>query len=139
MNKSALYMAAMTALIASGAGAVDAGAPRSRTERPAAVRPAAGQERQADSLASEFGVTRNEINGLRQKGLGWGEVRQALTLSRETGKPVDEIVRMHDQGMSWGDISKKEGVKYDTSGMPIEKKGSSMNRGTMDRGTERTR
>lgn len=141
MNKSMLSMAIMTALIASGAGAVETTMPESQPRPSRSARPAAGQERQADKLASEFGVPRDEVNTLRQKGLGWGEVRQALTLSRESGKPVDDIIRMHDEGLSWDEISKKEGVKFDSTGKPIEKKGarSDMNRGTdrgtMDRGT----
>lgn len=134
MTKSMLYGAILTAFVASSVQALDAAMPsQSRSSRPVS-----GQERQADKLASEFGVSKNEVNDLRQRGLGWGEVRQALTLSRDSGKPVEDIVRMHDDGKSWDEIAKQEGVKFDVSGRPIEKRGidrgtRGTDQGTMDR------
>ena len=117
MNKSALCLAVMTAFVASGARAVEAAEPAA--EKKVFTKPAApGQEKQADKLASEFGVTKDEVNGLRQKGFGWGEVHHVLMLSRETGKPAADIVKMHHDGMSWGRIAEKEGVKLDGMGKP---------------------
>lgn len=129
MKKSTLCLAVMTALVASGARAVETAMPESqpkaeesRTGTPAKpVVP--GQERQSDRLALEFGVEKDEVMNLREKGLGWGEVRHVLMLSRETGKPAEDIVKMHEDGMSWGDIAKKEGVKLDRMGRP-EKRGA---------------
>lgn len=133
MTKSTLYMAIVTALVATGAGALDSELPNRRPDQ--SSRMSAGQQRQTDKLSSEFGVTRDEVSNLRQKGLGWGEVRQALTLSRESGKSIEDIVKLHDDGKSWEEIAKQEGVKFDVSGKPIEKRGSresDMNRGTRD-------
>lgn len=128
MNKSTLSLAVLAALVAGGASAADGVIPEetqrtqdTRTAEPRtgepktgpAAKAAPGQQRQIDKLAAEFGVTKDEVSALRDKGLGWGEARHVLTLSRESGKPVEDIVKMHEDGMSWGEISKKEGVKLD--------------------------
>lgn len=126
MIKSTLCLAVLTVFAAAGARAVDTAMPESQpraedSRTGTSAKPAApGQERQADKLASEFGIARDEIDGLRQKGLGWGEMRHVLMLSRETGKPTEDLVKMHEDGMSWGDIAKKEGVKLDVSGRPVK-------------------
>jgi hypothetical protein len=113
MRKSTLCLAVLTAFAAAGARADDP----PKTETPpkaeqAKDRPAApGQQKQVDKLAAEFGVAKEEVSGLRAKGLGWGEVRHALSLSQKTGKPVADIMKMRESGMGWGEISRKEGVK----------------------------
>lgn len=131
MKNKALCLAVLTAFAAAEARADDPAktetppkAEQSR-ERPAA-RPVPGQQKQIDQLASEFGVTKEEVSGLRDKGLGWGEVRHALALAQKTGKPVGEIMKMREEGMGWGAIAKKEGVKLgpDRTGKGAEPKGA---------------
>lgn len=142
MIKSTLCLAVLTAFAAAGARAVDTAMPESQpraqdSRTGTSAGPAApGQERQADKLASEFGIARDEIDGLRQRGLGWGEVRHVLMLSRETGKPAEDLVKMHEDGMSWGDVAKKEGVKLDLSGRPV--KSGQRERGMMPAPTDRS-
>lgn len=138
MIKSTLCLAVLTAFAAAGARAVDTAMPESqpRAQDSRTGTAAPGQERQADKLASEFGIARDEIDGLRQRGLGWGEVRHVLMLSRETGKPAEDLVKMHEDGMSWVDIAKKEGVKLDLSGRPV--KSGQRERGMMPAPTDRS-
>jgi len=129
MKKSMLCLAVLTAFAAAGARAEEppkaedppkAEAPKDRT-----AKPAPGQQKQADKLAAEFGVTAEEVSALREKGMGWGEVRHALSLSQKTGKPVGDIVKMRESGLGWGEIAKKEGVKLgpDRVGKGAEPKG----------------
>ena len=115
-----LCLAVLTAFAAAGARAEDP----PKTEEPPKAE-ASGQVKQADKLAEEFGVTREEVAALRGKGMGWGEVRHALSLSQKTGKPVGDIVKMRESGMGWGEIAKKEGVKLgpDRAGKSTEPKG----------------
>lgn len=131
MKTSTLCLALLTALAAAGARADDP----AKTETPPkaeqskerqSAKPAPGQQKQIDNLASEFGVTKEEVTALRDKGLGWGEVRHALSLSQKTGKPVGEIMMMREEGMGWGAIAKKEGVKLgpDRTGKGAEPKGT---------------
>ncbi|MBI5622165.1 MAG: hypothetical protein HY924_00155 [Elusimicrobia bacterium] len=70
-----------------------------------------GQAAQADKLASEFGVERVVVTGLRDQGLGWGEVRHALSLSKRSGQSLDEIMRLRESGMGWGQIANKHDLK----------------------------
>jgi hypothetical protein len=72
---------------------------------------ASGQEKQVEKLSAEFGVEKDEVRSLREKGLGWGEVRHALAISRKSGKPVADILKLREGGMGWGEIAKKEGVR----------------------------
>lgn len=131
MNKCTLCLAVLTAFGAAGARAGDpAGTetpPKAEEskDRPTA-KPVPGQQKQIDKLAAEFGVAKEEVSGLRDKGLGWGEVRHALSLSKKTGKPVADIMKMRDDGMGWGEIAKKEGVKLgpDRMGKGTEPKGA---------------
>lgn len=131
MKKSTLCLAVLTAFAAAGARADDPAKTESppkaeeSKDRPAA-KPVPGQRKQIDKLTSEFGVTKEEVAGLRDKGLGWGEVRHALALSQKTGKPVGEIMKMREDGMGWGEIAKKEGVKLgpDRMGKGTEPKGA---------------
>ncbi|MBI4061495.1 MAG: hypothetical protein HY403_08705 [Elusimicrobia bacterium] len=117
MKKNTACLVVLTALAAAGARADD---PAKTEDRPKAeapkdgerVKPAApGQQKQIDKYAAEFGVTKEEVSGLRDKGLGWGEVRHALSLASKTGKPVGDILEMRRSGMGWGAIAEKEGVK----------------------------
>lgn len=135
MKKSTLCLAVLTAFVAAGARAGDpaktetppkAEESKEKTPPKPEAKPAApGQQKQVDKIAAEFGVAKEEVSGLRDKGLGWGEVRHALSLSQKTGKPVGAILKMREDGMGWGEIAKKEGVKLgpDRMGKGAEPKG----------------
>lgn len=72
---------------------------------------AKGQERMASRLAKEFATTEDEVKGLREQGLGWGEVRHALEISRRSGQPVSEVMKLRNNGMGWGQIARHYGFK----------------------------
>ena len=58
----------------------------------------------AQKLADKYGVEYDEIMGLFCQHYGFGEIDQAYSLSEETGTPVEDIFGMRESGMGWGEI-----------------------------------
>lgn len=75
---------------------------------PPATRPSASK---VDELAAKYKVPAAEVQGLRDKGLGWGEINNALAIARKAGQPVSAIMALRDSGMGWGLIAQKYGFK----------------------------
>jgi hypothetical protein len=66
--------------------------------------------RKAAKLSKEFGVSEDEVQALRDRGMGWSDVRRSLSISQKSGKPASEIADLRDSGMSWNDISQRYGL-----------------------------
>lgn len=75
--------------------------------------PTASQEKEipAQKLADKYQVPLSSVQGLRDKGLGWGEINNALAISRKSGQPLSEIMKLRESGMGWGQIARKYGFK----------------------------
>lgn len=80
-------------------------------EEQAAARQAAETrtDRRVRELAEEYEVKQEDVLGLREKGLGWGEIRHALAISKRSEKPLAEIVALREKGLGWGQIARKHG------------------------------
>lgn len=78
-------------------------APAAETEPP--------EERQAAKLAQRFGAKQEEVQALRDKGMGWGEIKHALAISRKADVPVSDVVKMRESGAGWGRIAQQYGFK----------------------------
>lgn len=66
-------------------------------------------DRRVRKLAEEYGVKKEDVLGLREKGMGWGEIRHALAISKRSEKPLAEIVALREEGLGWGQIARKHG------------------------------
>ncbi|MBI3565374.1 MAG: hypothetical protein HY079_09280 [Elusimicrobia bacterium] len=75
---------------------------------PASTQPS---ESRAQTLADEYKVPLADVQGLRDKGLGWGEIGNALAIAQKSGKPLSDVMKLRDSGMGWGQIAQKYGFK----------------------------
>lgn len=77
-----------------------------------------GQQRVADKIKNEFGVTDGLIVGLRFKDLGYGEIAIALGLAQSLHRIIKDedlhkivVRRQGPPVMGWGEIAKDLGLK----------------------------
>jgi hypothetical protein len=76
-------------------------------------------------LATQYGVTQERVNAMRQLGMGWGELENALALARQvaansvgTSTPLtmdlalDAILAARAEGRGWGEIAKSYGIRW---------------------------
>lgn len=81
----------------------------------------AGDKKQGEKLAVEFGLPEQAVYELRAKGLGWGEVRHALGIAQKSGQPLSEVLKLRDSGLGWGKIAEHYGFKLGDLARPEEK------------------
>ncbi|MGQ9780054.1 MAG: hypothetical protein ACUVRM_09295 [Bacillota bacterium] len=67
----------------------------------------------------ELNLSAEVIQGLRSKGMGWGEITIAASLASSSGKTLDEVIAMADSGLGWGKIAKDLGVEPKTLGHAV--------------------
>lgn len=63
------------------------------------------------ALADKYKVPPADVQGLRDKKMGWGEIDKALAISQKSGKPLPEVMKLRESGMGWGQIAQKYGFK----------------------------
>jgi hypothetical protein len=69
-----------------------------------------GQTMIASAIASQFGVTLDEVLAVRNQDLGWGEVFKVFFYAKMSGKTVDEIIALREDDEGWGVIAKSLGL-----------------------------
>ena len=62
-------------------------------------------------LADKYKVPPADVQGLRDKKMGWGEIDKSLAISQKSGKPLPEVMKLRESGMGWGQIAQKYGFK----------------------------
>ena len=69
-----------------------------------------GQTMIASAIASQFGVTVDEVLAVRNQDLGWGEVFKVFFYAKMSGKTVAEIIALREDDEGWGVIAKSLGL-----------------------------
>ena len=69
-----------------------------------------GQAMIASAIASQFGVTVDEVLAVRNQDLGWGEVFKVFYYAKLSGKTVDQIIALREDDEGWGVIAKSLGL-----------------------------
>lgn len=98
------------------------------TEIDTTAKNAQGEKIVVGRLEKEFNVTDTQIQGLRDKKLGYGEISIVLSLSQTmpggiTDANIQQIMTLR-QGppiMGWGEIAKKLGTKLGTTVSQVKK------------------
>ncbi|MBI3333155.1 MAG: hypothetical protein HYZ93_03600 [Candidatus Omnitrophica bacterium] len=84
--------------------------------------PAAPKESKVDALAKQFNVPASTVDGMRDKGQGWGEISIELSMAQHLVKTdpktyptlndaLTKLDSMRADGRGWGNISKELGFK----------------------------
>jgi hypothetical protein len=68
----------------------------------------AGPEQVVDKIVREFKgtFTESDVQGLRQKGLGFGEITIVLALASKTGMTSSQILALRKPGEGWGELAR---------------------------------
>jgi len=66
-------------------------------------------------------MTPEDVQALRNKGLGYGELVKVVLISIKSGKPRDEIVKRRNRGESFKKICERFGLDYDAVRADAEK------------------
>jgi hypothetical protein len=62
-------------------------------------------------LKEKYGLTDQQLTGMKGQGLKGPEIAKAAELSKASGKSLDEVLKMRtEQKMGWGKIAKELGV-----------------------------
>jgi hypothetical protein len=69
-----------------------------------------GQTMIASAIASQFGVTVDEVLAVRNQDFGWGEVFKVFYYAKLSGKTVDQIIALREDDEGWGVIAKSLGL-----------------------------
>ena len=71
-----------------------------------------GQAKLAAAIEKRFGVTLDDVMGVRSQGLGWGEVFKVFQFAKLSGKTPSQIIAMRAGGaQGWGEIAKALGIQ----------------------------
>jgi len=63
-------------------------------------------------LRSDIDLPQEQVEELRESGLGYGEIAIAQELAEQSGKTVDEAIALFNQGHGWGEIASLLGVNF---------------------------
>jgi hypothetical protein len=63
-----------------------------------------------EELAKYFQRPVNEVSGLRDQGLGYGEIAKILVIARMSRRPLPDMLARNSQGYGWGTISRELGL-----------------------------
>jgi hypothetical protein len=70
-----------------------------------------GENKIALQIANTFSVPVTSVVQLRNQNWGFGEIYRLYELSKLSGKTPDQIQALRDSGIGWGQIATKLGVK----------------------------
>ncbi|MCS7265799.1 MAG: hypothetical protein NZ805_13315, partial [Armatimonadetes bacterium] len=67
-----------------------------------------------------FNASREDVQGMRSKGLTWSSIIVGYGISKASGKPAKEVFAAYEKEKAWSKVALELGVKPQTLGKALQ-------------------